>query len=38
MKDIKGTENKNAEDCNIYLKSAAQYDVAAELKEKRNYY
>ncbi len=33
MKDIKGTENKNAEDCNIYLKSAAQYEVAAELKK-----
>lgn len=33
MKDIKGTENKDAKDCTINLKSSFQYDVAAELKK-----
>ena len=32
-KDINGTENKNVEDSNIYIKSVEQYDVASELKK-----
>ena len=33
IKDINGTQNKNSEDCDVYIRSSFQYDVAAELKK-----